>query len=312
MDQEQPPVVTVVLPTNRGGKYLTPAVDSVLQQTVESWELIVVDDGAPPDVARGLDGLARRDPRIRVHHQANLGLSVARNVGASIGRGVYVTYLDDDDIWRGDRLEKQIAELGKHPEALLCYSAGWTIGPDGETLDEGWLPTGVPREDILAGVVDLPRIVTMVMRRDALLAFGGFNPAFRYCEDDEFILRMLLHGDFASVPDALVGYRRHAGNASGSNPVLRQLTGERIRLLQRWSAEAMGDTHLVDLVDANLARFRRRLADFSASQSLALARRGRFRTASQELRRALAFSPAGTAHTYRRKIARALAGELDR
>lgn len=298
-----PPRVTVVVATNRGGPYLRAAVDSVLDQTLTDWELVVVDDGAPAPVATALDELVAMDARMRVHHQVNRGLSVSRNVGATLGRGTFVSYLDDDDIWHPDRLALQVAALEAAREALICYSAAWTMDADGNRLDVPWLPTGLPRAPYLRGDVDLPRIVTMTMRRDAVLAYGGFNPSFRYCEDDEFILRMLLHGEVTSVPEELVGYRRHPGNASGTNPVLRQLTGERIRLLQLWAAEASGDPALLADVRTNLARFRRRLADYSASEALAWARRGHLGRSAVELARGMRFSPGGTMSTLVAKVA---------
>ncbi|HEY0118692.1 MAG TPA: glycosyltransferase family A protein [Cellulomonas sp.] len=296
------PRVTVVIATNRGGPFLAEAVDSVRAQTLPSWELVLVDDGAPADVAARLDHLVAGDARMRVQHQVNRGLSVSRNVGAALGRGEYLSYLDDDDVWHPDRLRLQVAALDAAPDALLCYSAAWTMDADGTRVDVPWLPTGLPREPYLQGEVDLPRIVTMTMRRAAVLAYGGFNPSFRYCEDDEFILRMMLHGELTSVPDELVGYRRHAGNASGTNPVLRQLTGERIRLLQLWAAEATGDRALIRAARVNLDRFRRRLADYSASEALAWARRGRLGRSATELARGLRFSPRGTARTIGAKV----------
>lgn len=296
------PRVTVVVATNRGGRYLGDALDSVRAQTLTAWELVVVDDGAPPDVAAALDDAVTGDPRMRVHHQTNQGLSVARNVGAALGRGEYVSYLDDDDVWHPDRLRLQVAALDAAPDALLCYSSAWTMDAEGRRLDVPWLPTGLPRAPYLRGEVDLPRIVTMTMRRAAVLAYGGFNPSFRYCEDDEFILRMMLHGELTSVPDELVGYRRHDGNASGTNPVLRQLTGERIRLLQLWAAQAAGDPALLRDVTVNLELFRRRLADYSASEALAWARRGHLGRSATELVRGIRFSPRGTARTVRTKV----------
>ena len=296
------PRVTVVVATNRGGRYLGEALESVRAQTLTEWELVLVDDGAPAAVAGTLDEAVAGDPRMRVHHQANGGLSVARNVGAALGRGDYVSYLDDDDVWHPDRLRLQVAALDAAPGALLCYSSAWTMDAEGTRVDVPWLPTGLPRAPYLRGDVDLPRIVTMTMRRDAVLAYGGFNPSFRYCEDDEFILRMMLHGELTSVPDELVGYRRHPGNASGTNPVLRQLTGERIRLLLLWAAQASGDDALVRDVTVNLDRFRRRLADYSASEALAWARRGRLDLSAAELARGLRFSPRGTAHTVGAKV----------
>lgn len=300
---EESPRVTVVIATNRGGPYLAEGVASVRAQTFVDWELIVVDDGAPAAVGTVLDELVAGDPRARVHHQRNMGLSVSRNVGAMLGRGEYVTYLDDDDVWHPDRLAVQVAALDAHPEALFCYSSGWVMTADGVRTDVPWLPTGLSRWPYLRGEEDLPRITSMTMRRDAVLRYGGFNPSFHYCEDDEFTLRMLLYGELTSVPDELIGYRRHGGNTSGTNPLLRQLTDERIRLLQLWAAEGTRDPQLIGAAKRNLALFRRRLADFSASEALADARRGRLRDAAADLRQALRFSPRGTATTIGRKTA---------
>lgn len=298
------PRVSVVIATNRGGPYLSDAIESVRNQSLGSWELILVDDGAPPDVALDLELRTAHDSRMRVHHQPNMGLSVARNVGAFLGVGEYVSYLDDDDLWRADRLALQVAALDAEPDSLFCYSSAWTMDSAGSRLPDPWLPTGLRRSAYLTGEVDLPRIVTMTMRRQAVLRYGGFSPAFRYCEDDEFILRMMMFGEITSVPDELVGYRRHPGNASGTNPLLRQLTGERIRLLQVWAAQALNDPALLADLEVNLERFRRRLADYSASEALANVAKGDILGFASELRQAVRFSPSGTVASIARKTSK--------
>ncbi len=143
--------VSVVVATNRGGAFLTEALESVLAQTYAAAELVVVDDGSPePDALRGIVEAIRVEegaPRPRVVRRAPSGVSAARNAGVKETTGDLVAFLDDDDRWHPDRLRRHVEAMTARPDVVLSYCAMRTIDADGVELSRPTSvrrPTGVP------------------------------------------------------------------------------------------------------------------------------------------------------------------------
>lgn len=304
-----PELVSVIVATNRGGPYLEPALRSVLSQTWQDWELVVVDDGSPdPDEIKALISAIPRSVIIR--HDRSKGVSIARNVGVDASRGRFLVFLDDDDIWRPERLALQMAALSGAPDAVACYSAGWYMDAAGEFAGDDWPPVAA-RGQLLSGESDIPRIITMMIRRAEFIALGGFNPAFRYAEDNELILRLLQHGEMVGISDALVGYRRHTDNVTTKAPQThRDLASRRVVDLQIWAAEGRGDIGTAKLLRDNKRRLNQKNAGFAAREAMAAAHKRQIRGAALELLHALRLSPTATVTTVKRRLLAAAAPEL--
>ena len=117
------PVVSVIIPTYQRPNYLKEAIESVISQTYSDWELLVVDDGSPIDNIRGVtQHFCDRDARVRYIRQAHAGVCEARNTGIRFAQGKYVAFLDDDDRWTAEKLERQVAYMEGHPEIGLVYA----------------------------------------------------------------------------------------------------------------------------------------------------------------------------------------------
>jgi glycosyltransferase involved in cell wall biosynthesis len=114
----QHPLVSVVIPTYNRGWILKEAIDSVLTQTFESFELIVVDDGSTDNTRALLDGY--RD--LVVLEQANKGVSAARNRGIAHAQGEFIAFLDSDDLWLPEKLSAQVTFFHENPDALICQT----------------------------------------------------------------------------------------------------------------------------------------------------------------------------------------------
>lgn len=257
------PTVDVVISTNRASPYLREAVDSVVQQSWTRWRLIVVDDGSPTPQFL-LDAL-RDVPGSVVVRQPASGLPAARNHGIRLGTGQLIAFLDDDDVWHPDRLAAQVEAWLAAPSHVAVYSSGWYMDADGTPFGSGWPAVQTPSRLFLSGQVPLPRIVTVLVRRDVCEAMGGFDETFSLAEDNEFLLRLAQRGEMLAVDAALVGYRRHAFNMSGAS-LEGRLANERLLLMQRAAARARGDRLTARLLGANL----RRLRSTSAPESLRL------------------------------------------
>ena len=117
-------LISIVMPAYNVGEYISRSIQSVLNQTYDAFELIIVDDGSTDNTFSIIDELSFLDKRIRVIRQSNSGVSVARNVGISIAKGEYVAFLDGDDIWMSTHLEKAIDFFQKYPD-IYWYSSSF-------------------------------------------------------------------------------------------------------------------------------------------------------------------------------------------
>lgn len=129
MEQE---LISVVIPAYKAEKTLEAAVYSVLAQTWRMLEVLIVDDHSPDGTRRLMERLAAEDERIRLFfNESNRGVSYNRNLGVREGRGKWVAFLDSDDLWAPDKLEKQMAVTAEYPDTDMVYTAYGYINADG-------------------------------------------------------------------------------------------------------------------------------------------------------------------------------------
>lgn len=190
---------------------LAEALDSVREQTFGDWTLLLVDDGSPDP--EGLDAFARTRGGIRVLHQSRQGLCVARNVGLAHTRSRYVAFLDDDDVWLPEKLERQVKLLEDRPDAVACHCQFEVLADDGSTT------IGT------AGPYDLHQLLrgeryslfpTMLVRRSALDACGWFSSSFPTAEDVDLTYRLARMGPVLFCDEVLFRYRRHSDNMTNN------------------------------------------------------------------------------------------------
>ena len=209
------PDITVLLPTYNSGAFLAPAVESILAQTCREFEFIIVDDGSTDATRARLAQYAALDRRVRVIETEHQGISRALNLGLAHAAGTIVFCMNHDDIARPERIERQLAFMQAHPEVAACGSAMQMIDDQGrptviahyplthaemvEAMRRGYSPIGHP---------------TMAMRRDVVIAAGGYRPQFAYAEDFDLLLRLSEQHQLANQPDILLDYRAHSGNAT--------------------------------------------------------------------------------------------------
>lgn len=220
------PEVSVVVPfLDPDPLFFAEAVDSVLVQTTEDWELILVDDGSGPAARELAVVRAASDSRIRVVSAPDprpSGISAARNAGISAARGEFVAMLDADDRYEPERLARHVAALRRTPEAAMAY---------GDTLYwTSWKPGARPRDKVppsgfRPGVLQPPRLLVSIMegrgaspctcsytiRRRVLEEVGGFDAEFRSMyEDQVFLSRVSSAHPVLYLGVTLDRYRLHA------------------------------------------------------------------------------------------------------
>ncbi len=229
------PRVSVVIATNRGGPWLDEAVASVLAQTMDDLELIIVDDGVPGGVRQ----LAALDDRIRLVAGRQAGISMARNIGNAAARGELVAVLDDDDRWMPDKLERQLALLDRHPESAMCHTQFERIDADGVVIGPGWAtPTG--QDALTTGTLGVAHSTT-IWRRDVVMAVGGYDPTRRLAEDLDLLLKVLRWWSICFDPGVLAQYRVHRTQTSGSG-AYREIFAE-VRRVHRKHLPRLAASH---------------------------------------------------------------------
>jgi GT2 family glycosyltransferase len=211
---ETQPQVSVIIPTYNCARYLPEAIDSVLAQTYRDFEIIVVDDGSTDDTP---DVLARYGEAILVIRQPNQGRGAARNAGILAARGQYIAFLDADDLWLPEKLEKQVALLRARAGAGWVYSDHALLDANGGR-GEGFLRLyGIrPAPD---GGRMLPALLkacvaqtgTVVVRAECFRKVGLFDVSFRRSQDYDMWIRLACHFETACVDEVLALYRQHAG-----------------------------------------------------------------------------------------------------
>ena len=195
------PVVSVIIPTYNRWPLVTEAIDSVLLQSFQALELILVDDGSNDGTA---EGLARYGSGLRLVSQQRKGVAAARNLGVSIAKGRYVAFLDSDDLWLSDKLEVQSAFMERHSEVQISQT------------EEIWIRRGVrvnprakhrkPSGDIFRASLDLCLVSpsAVMMTKDLFRCVGGFDESLPVCEDYDLWLRIAVRHAVPLIPTALV------------------------------------------------------------------------------------------------------------
>lgn len=132
MESEGNLKISVVMPAYNAESFIEDAVNSVLAQTFEDYELIIIDDCSRDKTYELIEGFARNNSKIRVYrNEKNSGVSFTRNFGISVAKGEWIAFLDSDDMWRPEKLEKQLSLFKEHPNAVITYTGSSFIDFEG-------------------------------------------------------------------------------------------------------------------------------------------------------------------------------------
>ncbi len=218
------PKVSVLMPVYNSASTVEAAVLSILRQTMQDFELVVVDDGSIDQTPEILDNLSKQDARIIVHRTPHTGLVSALNEGLKFCSGELIARMDADDISHRCRLAEQVDFMDSHPEISVCSSLV-RIFPRSNLLGgmvryEQWLNSLVSPEEIARDIfVESPVVHPSVMlRRRELEELGGYRDA-GWVEDYDLWLRYHLHGkQIAKVPRTLLFWRHTVGRVTMTDP----------------------------------------------------------------------------------------------
>ena len=246
------PIISVIIPVYNGAKTIKETIESVLVQTWQDFEIIVIDDGSTDSTLEVIKSIP--DSRIKLFSYENTGPSASRNRGISHAAGEFIAFLDADDLWKPDKLEAQLKALQDIPEAVVAYS--WTnhIDESGQFLRNGSqiVVNGNAYERLLL-VNFFEHGSNPLIRKQALLEVGGFDESLRQGEDWEMWLRLAARYDFVAVPLPQIFYRVY--NKSASSNVLKLESGS-VQVIERAFKQApLSLQHLKFYSLANLYKY---------------------------------------------------------
>ncbi len=220
---EQTPLVSVIIPTYNAELFIARTLNSVLKQTYQNLEIIIVDDGSNDGTAEIIQQYQQTDARVRLLQQANAGVAAARNLAIGHAKGELIAPLDADDLWHPENIEKQVQCLLQASDDVgLVYA--WSID-----INEQDMPTGNLRVSNIKGQVYRTLIChyflgnanACLIRRACFDKVGYYSTHFAQhgiqgCEDWDLCLRIAEFYRFEVVPEFLIGYRQMANSMSRS------------------------------------------------------------------------------------------------
>lgn len=217
------PVVSVLLPVHNAEKYVAQAIDSILTQTFTDFELIIINDGSIDASLKILTTYAAKDDRIRLIDRENRGLIQTLNEMLQLARGDFLARMDADDISSPDRFANQVEFLRQHSDVVCVGGAYEIIDPEGRVVSRVTMPeeNAEIQRRILAGSTIINHPCAMI-RRDALLKIGGYDPTMVTVEDLDMLLRLGEIGRLANLREVVLQYRFHPNSVSAKNILFQQ------------------------------------------------------------------------------------------
>lgn len=211
---------SVIIPTYNRAKYLPEAIDSVLNQTCQDFEIIVVDDGSTDETAEVVKSYIKSTIEIKYIQQENQGPGAARNSGIREAKGKYIAFIDSDEVWKPEKLEKQIKFLEKNPDYEMVYTDVYEFNNGAITKksvlvtnDRGKMSGMIIGRLIIGCFISLS---TVTLRREVIDAVGVFNTDLMIAEDWDLWLRVASKYKIWFIDEVLVGHRIHPHNLTSN------------------------------------------------------------------------------------------------
>lgn len=214
------PLVSVIIPTYNRAEFLKSAIGSVLSQTYQNFEVIVIDDGSTDGTREIITSFSQ--DKIKYVYKSNGGQSSARNEGIRLAKGEYIAFLDSDDLWDPRKLEKQLACFQKDPSFGMVFTNYRSIDKDGKVLKEfqaepGYVLSGNFIKDLLE--IRFPSVPSsMMVKREAFEKVGYFNENLRISEDLDVWVRIGLSFGVGYINEVLTSVRLHEDHLMRQTP----------------------------------------------------------------------------------------------
>lgn len=210
----QKPLVSIITPLYNSEKFISETIESVLSQTYTNWEMIIVNDCSKDRGASIVEEYSKKDKRIKLfNNKKNMGVSFTRNRAIVLSNGKYIAFLDSDDLWHKEKLEKQI-KMMEEKNISLSYTAYTKINEDGSLRGKIKVPEKVNYKGLLKG--NIMGCLTVVVRKDILK-----DSKFKQTKQEDYILwlELLKKVDFSYGLQESLAFYRVLNNSRSSNKV---------------------------------------------------------------------------------------------
>lgn len=212
-------LVSIVIPAYNAAKFLPEVIQSVLNQSYQNWELLVIDDGSTDNTAELVNEYSEQDSRVHLISKENGGVSVARNLGAQLAKGELIAFLDSDDLWLEDKISAHVSYMTSHPQVGVSFGRVELIETDGKTtnkLTDNIVDTLQPQDLFYSN----PTVTTsnLVIRKSVFQMLNGFDESMQYNEDIDLLFRLAIQDswEIKSIDQVLVQYRLHSSGLSST------------------------------------------------------------------------------------------------
>ena len=278
MAEAQVPIISVIMPAFNTGRYISESIESVINQSVDFWELLIVDDGSSDEtfaIAAEYAHKFQNKIYLYTHPESkNKGSSASRNLALKYAKGEYIAFLDSDDIWLASSLETYYNAIVNRNDIEMVYGGAqwwysWNENSHDQKVDEvisittpavTFEPPELISKTLLNGELHMPCMCSLLVRRRAVERVCGFETEFtRIFEDQVLYTKIFLHFNVEVIPGYYARYRQHPqstcqlvkaeGNLLGANENF--LKWVRSYLIE----EGCKDKHLWNNLNRALSRF---------------------------------------------------------
>jgi len=204
------PKISVLMAVFNGERYLSQAIDSILNQTFPDFEFLILDDGSTDRSFAILRGYATRDPRIHLTHRDNQGLTRSLNELMQQARGELIARIDADDIALPERFKRQVLFLAQNSDVVCVGSSLDWIDEQGRFIAHCPMPEGNDElQQLMLGGISMLHHPCAMFRRLAALQVGGYDERLKTSADLDLWLKLGEIGNLANLPETLLLYRLH-------------------------------------------------------------------------------------------------------
>ncbi len=285
------PTVSVVIATFNRAQYVKEAIQSVLDQTYQDFEIVLVDDGSTDNTCEVVDKFD--NSKIRYIFQKNSGVCIAYNTGIRNSRGRLIAFLDDDDLWLPRKLELQIKASESSPQAGVIYSDIFNFGNSDPSIPEThfqplkWPP---PRGKVLDKLIErcFPQTSTLLIKREVFDQIGLFDENLPNCQDYDMLIRIATKFDFEVVTLPLAKYRIHPTQISKNS---ESVLSCHIYFLNKAIRSSLIDK-------TSLHKLHTKISDYYFRYGIVLIRKRKFAKGFRELTESIKSNPSSLITTF--------------
>lgn len=214
-------LISIILPTYNGAKWIEKSIQSVIDQSYTNWELLVIDDGSTDDTSDIVSSMFVKDSRIRyIRNEVNLGIQKTLNKGIRESKGEYIARIDDDDLWSDtDKLKKQIEFLEQNPDHVLIGTGVIIVNENGDELFKYLLPE--TDQEINSKLLGKNCFVhsSVMFKKSTVVECGFYGEGIdtRHFEDYDLWLQLGVVGKLANINSYSVKYTMRKGSITDKN-----------------------------------------------------------------------------------------------